>query len=140
MRIGNLRGGGRVVKTLLGFCPCYRHRPQPAPTRPPWLGERLFRTSCAKIAAHHTKSQQSLNSTYTSTPIPYPHKPHHPTTTARVCNPQPTNHISKTTREGAKRPTLNHTSHPSTTARVCKHPTLEGKNSPGWWAGCGCMV
>lgn len=84
--------------------------------------------------------QQSLNSTYTSTPIPYPHKPHHPTTTARVCNPQPTNHISKTTREGAKRPTLNHTSHPSTTARVCKHPTLEGKNSPGWWAGCGCMV
>ena len=35
MRIGNLRGGGHVVKTLLGFCPCYRHRPQPAPTRPP---------------------------------------------------------------------------------------------------------
>ena len=80
MRIGNLRGGGRVVKTLLGFCPCYRHRPQPALTRPPWLGERLFRTSCAKIATHLTKSQQSLNSTYTSTPIPYPHKPHHPTT------------------------------------------------------------
>lgn len=56
MRIGNLRGGGRVVKTLLVFCPCYRHRQQPAPTRPPWLGERLFRTSCAKIATHHTKS------------------------------------------------------------------------------------
>lgn len=57
MQIGNLRRGGRVVKTLLGFCPCCRHRPQPAPTRPPWLGERLFRTSCAKTAAHHTKSK-----------------------------------------------------------------------------------
>lgn len=57
VRIGNLRRGGRVVKTLLGFCPCCRHRPQPAPTRPPWLGERLFRTSCAKTAAHHTKSK-----------------------------------------------------------------------------------
>lgn len=57
MRIGNLRGGGRVVKTLLGFCLCCWHRPQPAPTRHPWLGERLFRTSCAKTAAHHTKSK-----------------------------------------------------------------------------------
>lgn len=57
VRIGNRSGGGRVVKTLLGFCPCCRHRPQPAPTRPPWLGERLFRTSCAKTAAHHTKSK-----------------------------------------------------------------------------------
>lgn len=48
----------------------------------------------------------------------------------------PAHHNSK----GTKRPTLNHTSHSTTTARVCKHPTLEGKNSPGWWAGCGCMV
>ncbi len=89
VRIGNRSGGGHVVKTLLGFCPCYRHRPQPVLTRPPWLGERLFRTSCAKIATHLTKSQQSLNSTYTSTPIPYPHKPHHPTTKKlpSVCQP-----------------------------------------------------
>lgn len=125
MRIGNLRRGERVVKTLLGFCPCCRHRPQPAPTRPPWLDERLFRTSCAKIAAHHTKSQQSLNSTYTSTPIPYPHKPHHPTTKKLPSVCQPPYNIEPP---------------PTTTAREPKRPTQVGKNSPGWWAGCGCMV
>ena len=65
---------------------------------------------------HHQKTPVSLSTTLQ-------HRP-------------PAHHNSK----GAKRPTLNHTSHSTTTARVCKHPTLEGKNSPGWWAGCGCMV
>ena len=44
------------------------------------------------------------------------------------------------TSKGAMRPTLNHASHPTTKAREPKRPTLTGKNSPGWWAGCGCMV
>ena len=35
---------------------------------------------------------------------------------------------------------LSHASHPTTKAREPKRPTLTGKNSPGWWAGCGCVV
>ena len=66
--------------------------------------------------------------------------PHHQKTPVSLSTTlqhrSPAQHNSK----GAKRPTLNHTSHSTTTARVCKHPTLEGKNSPGWWAGCGCVV
>lgn len=128
VRIGNLRRGGRVVKTLLGFCPCCRHRPQPAPTRPPWLGERLFRTSCAKTAAHHTKSKAvsklhlNLHSDSLSAQATPPHHQKTPTSPAR------------------EQRDLCSLFHPSTTARVCKHPTLTGKNSPGWWAGCGCVV
>lgn len=143
MRIGNLHGGGRVVKTLLGFCLCCRHRPQPAPTRPPWLGERLFRTSCAKIATHHTKSKAvsklhlNLHSNSLSAQATPPHHQKTPVSLSTTLQHRsPAQHNSK----GAKRPTLNHTSHSTTTARVCKHPTLEGKNSPGWWAGCGCVV
>lgn len=145
MRIGNLRRGGRVVKTLLGFCPCCRHRPQPAPTRPPWLGERLFRTSCAKTAAHHTKSKAvsklhlNLHSDSLSAQATPPHHqklPSHSEEAKRPMQPISPLHNSK----GAMRPTLNHASHPTTKAREPKRPTLTGKNSPGWWAGCGCVV
>ena len=124
MRIGNRSGSGRVVKTLLEFCPCYRHRPQPAPTRPPWLGERLFRTSCAKIATHHTKSKavSKLHLNLHSDSLSAQATPHHHQKTP----------ISLSI-------VLQHS--PATTpAREPKRPTLTGKNSPGWWAGCGCVV
>ena len=50
---------------------------------------RLFRTSCAKIAAHHTISEAVSKLHLHLTPILYPHKPHHPTTKKlpSVCQP-----------------------------------------------------
>lgn len=141
MRIGNLRRGGRVVKTLLGFCPCCRHRPQPAPTRPPWLGERLFRTSCAKTAAHHTKSKAvsklhlNLHSDSLSAQATPPHHQKTPVSLSTTLQHRtPAHHNSK----GAKRPMQPIS--PLHNSEGAKRPTQVGKNSPGWWAGCGCMV
>ena len=46
----------------------------------------------------------------------------------------PAHHNSK----GAKRPMQPIS--PLHNSEGAKRPTQVGKNSPGWWAGCGCMV
>ncbi len=82
--------------------------------------------------------KQSLNSTETSTPIPYPHKPHHTTIKKLPLVCQSSYNIAPPPHQQGSNAT--NAAHPTTKAREPKRPTLTGKNSPGWWAGCGCVV
>ena len=82
--------------------------------------------------------QQSLNSTYTSTPIPYPHKPHHKKTPVSLSTTLQHRTLAHHNSKGAKRPMQPIS--PLHNSEGAKRPTQVGKNSPGWWAGCGCMV